>query len=243
MMLLSLNLTNPQAIMVDIALLLIIVSETIDGYKKGFFESSIRLVGLIIAVVGAYILKNPLSVFLYTHLPFFKFKGLFSGVSILNVLLYEAVSFIICLVALIIILNLIAKITGLIDKILSVIFFIGLPSKILGGIVGFVKSIIILYFVIFALRIGCSFFGLEVTPSLADDITNIPILKETFNSSLKSLEEITSLAKDYETTKNKEEYNGKAIDILLDYKIITQENLDILINSGKISRANSASTN
>jgi hypothetical protein len=42
------------------------------------------------------------------------------------------------------------------------------------------------------------------------------------------------MAKEYEYTKDKDEFNEKALDILLEYDIITEDNLDKLINSGKI---------
>ena len=77
-MLFNLSFSDPKVAIINIIILLIIILETYNGYKKGFLESGVRLVGLIIAIIGAYILKNPLSVFMYTHFPFFKFKGLFS---------------------------------------------------------------------------------------------------------------------------------------------------------------------
>ncbi len=235
MVLFNLNFADPKVAIVNIVLILIIVAEVISGYKKGFFESGVRLIGLIVAVIGAYLLKNPISVFMYTHLPFFKFKGLFSGVSILNILVYEAIAFLLVFIVLKIIINIVAKITGLVDRILSLIFLMGIPGRILGALVGFIKAIVILYFAIFVFKIGCNMFGFEIKESLADDIVNMPVLKETFGDSLESLNEITALAKDYEDTKDKEEFNNKAVKILLKYDVITEENLQILIDSGKIN--------
>ena len=51
---------------------------------------------------------------------------------------------------------------------------------------------------------------------------------------MNSLDEITSLALEYEDTKDKDEFNQKTIDILLKYKVITEDNLQILIDNGKI---------
>lgn len=83
-------------------------------------------------------------------------------------------------------------------------------------------------------------FGYQMKPSLADDIIELPVLKETFGDSLGSLNEITGLAKDYEDTKDKEEFNNKAITILLKYNVITKENLQILIDNGKITSTDTA---
>lgn len=237
MVLFNLDFSDPKVAIVNIVILLIIVSETYVGFKKGFLESTIRLVGFVAAIIGAYILKNPVSIFMYTHLPFFKFGGLFKGVSALNIIVYELIAFVLVFVVLRIAINIIAKITGMVERLLSLIFFIGIPSKILGALVGFGKSIIILYFAIFVFKFCCNFMNLEVKESLADDIVNVPILKNVFGDTLNSLDEITAIAKDYEDTKNKEEFNNKVVDILLKYKVITNDNLQILIDNGKIKIA------
>lgn len=234
-----LNFPSPASLIVNIVLIVFLIAEIYDGFKKGFLESSIRLLGTIAAFIGAYLLKNPISVFLYTHLPFFKFDGLFKGVSALNIILYEIIAFIIVFVILIIAIKIIAKLTGIVERLLSLIFFFGIPNKILGALVGFIRGIVILYFAIFIFKFGCNLLNLQVEASLADTIIETPILKNTFGSTLSSLDEITALAKEYDNTKNKEEFNNYTIDILLKYNLITEENLDILINNGKITKDDS----
>lgn len=230
------NFESPAALIVDIALIVFIFAEVYAGFKKGFLESSIKLIGNIAAIIGAYMLKSPIAVVLYTHFPFFKFSGLFKGVSALNIIVYEIIAFILVYIVLSIAIKIIAKLTGLVEKLLSVIFFFGIPNKILGALVGFVRAIVILYFVIFIFKFGCNLVNIKVEASLADTIVETPILKNTFGATLNSLDEITALAKEYDNTKNKEEFNNYAIDVLLKYNIISEENLDILINNGKIVR-------
>ncbi|HAB66629.1 MAG TPA: hypothetical protein DCE23_04610 [Firmicutes bacterium] len=230
------NFDSPASLIVNIVLIIFIIAEVYDGFKKGFLESSINLLGNIAALIGAYLLKNPVSVFMYTHLPFFKFSGLFKGVSSLNIIVYEIIAFILVYIILIIIIKIIAKLTGLVEKLLSIIFFFGIPNKILGALVGFIKAIVILYFAIFFFKFGCNFLNIGVEASLADTIVEIPILKNTFGSTLSSLDEITDLAHEFDNTKDKTEFNNDAINILLKYNIISKENLDILINNGKIIR-------
>lgn len=240
-MLFNLNFNDPVVAVINVVVILILVLGTYSGLKKGFLQSSIRIIGLIIAIIAAYILKNPISVFLYTHLPFFKFGGLFKGVSVLNVIVYELIAFLALLIIFLIAIKIICKITGLVDKLLSLIFLLGIPNKILGAIVGFIESVIILYFVSFVFKFTCNFMNLDIKPSLVDDVVNFPILKQTFGSSLSSLDEITSLALEYKDTKDKDEFNEKAMDILVKYKVITEENLQILIDSGKITLNESSS--
>ena len=47
---------------VDVLIVVFLIGGIIVGYKKGFFENTVRLIGSIIALLGAYLLKNPLSV-------------------------------------------------------------------------------------------------------------------------------------------------------------------------------------
>lgn len=235
----KLNLTDPVSLVINIIIVVFIVSEVYAGMKKGFFESSIRFIGFIASVIGAYLLKNPLSVFMYTHLPFFEFNGLFKGVSALNIIAYELIAFVIVFILLMLVVKIVCKVTGLIDKIMSMVFFLGIPNKILGGIVGFIQSIIFLYFVIFAVKVVGNLTGMEMRPSLADFIVEVPVLKDTFGETLNSMDDITALALEYEDTKDKDEFNNKAIQVLLDYNIVTEENLEILIESGKIDSIDS----
>ena len=234
-MLLNLGLDDPYVIVVNIIIILFLASEIYNGYKNGFLESGIRLLGEIIAIIASYILAKPLGVVLYDHLPFFKFSGLFEGVYALNIILYEVIAFFIVLTVFMIAVKVIVKATGLVQKLLSFIMLFGVPNKILGSLLGLVRGLIILYFAVFALKFGANIFGFTVKESLADDILNVPILKQTFGSFVDSLNSISELAHDYKDVSNKEEFNDKAMDILLKYDIISEKNLDILINSGKIS--------
>lgn len=235
----SLNLTDPVALVINIIIVVFVISEVFAGMKKGFFESSIRFVGFIASVIGAYLLKNPISVLLYTHMPFFEFGGLFKGVSALNIIVYELIAFVLVFIFLMILVKIACKVTGIIDRIMSMVFLLGIPNKILGGIVGFVQSLIFLYFVIFAVKVVGNLVGMEMRPSLADVVMEVPILKDTFGDTLDSLDDITALATEYEDTKDKDEFNNKALEILVEYNIITEENLEILIESGKIDSIDS----
>ena len=47
------------------------------------------------------------------------------------------------------------------------------------------------------------------------------------------------MAKEYEYTKDKDEFNQKVIDILLEYDLITKDNLETLIEDGKINNTES----
>ena len=79
----------------DYLILIIIILGALYGYKRGFIGSLINFIGTIVVIILAFYLKNPISVFLYEHFPFFKISGFYSGISVYNILIYEGISFLI----------------------------------------------------------------------------------------------------------------------------------------------------
>ena len=233
-LMLNLAFTNAMVGTVNIIIILILLFGIYDGYKSGFLEGSVEFVGTVAALVLAYLFKNVLSVFLYKHLPFFKIGGIFKGVSVINILIYELIGFLVLFIIFMVIIKIILNVTNLINKLISIVSFIGLPNKLLGIALGIGKTIIILFFLSCTFRIVMSFKGIEVKPTLADDIIGIPILNNTFGDAIDSLDEIASVAKNYESINDKEEYNFQALKILLKYDVITYENAEFLIENNKV---------
>lgn len=230
---LNLDFSNPKVAIVNIVIILCIVLATFDGYKKGFFESIFKFIGFILAAVLAFTFKNKLSVIMYTYLPFFKFGGELKGITAINILLYELIAFFIIFVVIMLLLGLLLKMTNAIEKIVKAIPIIGFLDQLLGAVIGFIDSIVVLYLVIFVFKFCSNLFGFYVQPSLADNIMEISILNDKFGSSLDAFDDIVALKEDYEASEN-EEFNNKAIKILLDKKVISKENLDLLIKKEKI---------
>lgn len=234
LMALNFDFTNVKVTIVNIVIILLLVVSVYDGYKKGFFETVFKFIGFVIAAILAFTFKNKLSVLMYTYLPFFKFGGAFKGITALNILLYELIAFIIIFIVAMIVVNLILNMTQIIDRLIKIIPLVGFVDKLLGAIVSFVESIVVLYLVVFVFKFGCNLFGFQIQPSLADNIMEISILNDKFGSSLEAFDDIVELKSSYDSSQ-KDEFNQKAVDILLDKKIITQENLDVLIKKKKIS--------
>ena len=238
-MLLDLNFnfdfSNPKVLIVNAVIILFLIMGVYDGYKKGFIDGIFRLLGVVLALFLAYMYKDKLSVILYTHLPFIKLGGLFRGVSVINILIYELIAFVLIFIVAILVVDLIVKTSGIVEKILKIIPLFEFVNGVLGAIIGLAQTVLILYFVIFVFKFGCNLFGFQMQPSLADNVLEIQILDEKFGSTISSFNEIASLAKSYEDSKDKSELNDKSIDILLKYGIISQENLDILIKNNKIA--------
>ena len=73
----------------DALIIIFLILGIMAGLRRGFIKQIVLLVGLIAILVISFYLKNPVATFLYKHLPFFKFSGIFKGVSILNILIYN----------------------------------------------------------------------------------------------------------------------------------------------------------
>ena len=74
----SLTFDNPVSMVINVLIVIILVSDIVAGYKKGFLESTIRFVRSVIAMLIAYLVKTPLSTYLYLNFPFFNLDGIFS---------------------------------------------------------------------------------------------------------------------------------------------------------------------
>ena len=103
----------------DIAIILLIAYGAYNGWKYGCFSSILSLLGSLFIFVLAFYIKNPLSVLFYENLPFQSFTGMFKGISSMNILVYELVSYLICLIILATVFGIILKATGIVDKLIK----------------------------------------------------------------------------------------------------------------------------
>ena len=220
---------------VDIAILLVIVGFAIYGYRTGVIKTTVATVGLVLVFVFAYIFKNPVAEQLTLHLPLFSFGGFFAEITIINVIIYQLIAFIIVFSVLITIFALVVKLSSLIEKLLKVTVILRLPSKVLGAIVGLAEGVIIasIALMIFTLPI---FNISEVHESKLKNILmeNVPITGTLSRGTNKAINEIMELKKVYTNSHNKNEFNAKCFDVLLKYNIINVEYGNKLIESGKL---------
>ena len=100
----------------DAVIITILIVGVLGGMSRGLIKQVVLLIGLVVCLVFAFSLRTPIATFMYEYLPFFKFGGLFSGVSIINILLYELIAFLIIFSLLYLVLRILLKITGIIIK-------------------------------------------------------------------------------------------------------------------------------
>ncbi len=224
---------------VDAIIILVLIMGLIIGYKRGVIKSATMFLGTAFVLILAFFIKNPVSKIMYTYLPFFNFKGVFSGVEVFNILLYEAIAFLLVYIILMALLHILIRVSSILEKILKYTIVLGIPSKILGGIFGFFEHYLFIFLALFIL----SRFNV-MTPFIEESklgqkiMSSSPIISKITNDYYQSFSEIYSLKEKYEETTNKDEYNKEALQILLKYRIITVDSAKNLINKGKLKTPN-----
>ena len=216
---------------VDALIIVSLIIGMIAGFRRGLIKEIVLLLGLVISVIVSFNFKDVISAFLYNNLPFFSFGGIFSGVKILNILLYEIIAFLIIFSIVYLILRLLLKITGIIEKILRATIILGFFSRIGGMIVGFIEGYLIVFIALYILSQPSININ-EVRESKFTNkiLENTPIMSSSIDKSKKVIDEIYSLAKDYKD----ETFNERAIDLFIKYDIISDENVKLLKEKGKL---------
>ena len=220
---------------VDSIIIIFLLVCILGGMRRGFIKEVILLVGLIVIFVISWVFRVPISTFLYTNLPFFRLAGFFKGISILNILLYELIAFLVIFSVLSIIFVVVLKISGLIEKILKVTIILGIFSKIGGAILGFIEGYLIVFLLVFVFsQPFVKVTGLEDSKLSKFILEKTPIASSVTYKTRKTVEEVYGVAKKYKKDMNNPEVNKEMIDIFLKYDIITEENLTLLRKKGKI---------
>lgn len=220
---------------VDITILVIILFGAVLGFKRGFTHELVKAIGSVAVLIVAYFIKNPLSIILYENLPFFNF-GLFKNMEVLNILIYEVIAFVICIVVLHLILKAILMATTLFEKILNATIILGIPSKIAGALIGAIYHYIIVFLGLYVASI--IFVDNEY---LYDSKYREPILNETpllsmvIDKSVSVVNEFVELKDKYNDKQVSEnDFNYQAFELFLKYDVITPQSLEKLIESGKV---------
>ena len=217
----------------DAVIITILIVGILGGMSRGLIKQAVLLIGLVVCLIFAFSLRTPIATFMYEYLPFFKFGGLFSGVSIINILLYELIAFLIIFSLLYLVLRILLKITGIIEKILDMTIILGFFSKIGGGIVGFIEA----YILVFVFLFVCNQPFIRVTGLDSSKVGNFildktPVMSSAIEDTRKAINEVYTLTTKYKNDKNK--LNQETIKLFIKYDIITEENVQKLREKGKL---------
>lgn len=219
----------------DSVIILFLLCGAVLGFKRGAIKSLVTLVGTVILVIVCYYLKNPVADILFKFLPFFKFGGAWQGLITLNILLYESIAYLLVFIVLYSILALLIKISGIIEFILKATIILGIPSKIIGAVLGFLEAVVFSFLLLFVLLQFNVTNDMVSESSIANSILDkTPIIGNITNNTYKAIKEIEDLSKKYENTTNKDEYNSEILKIMLDYKVVTPKVTEKLIKDKKL---------
>ncbi len=221
----------------DAVIILALLLGMVLGFKRGIIKSAVMFGGAILVIVLSYLLKNPVSIFLYTNLPFFKFGGIFEGVSVINILVYEAIAFLVTFSVLMIILKILIMVSTAIEKLLDMTIVLGIPSKILGAIFGLLEAFVFVFVGLYAM------FQFNIFSTITHDsvyakkiVGSTPILSNAVSDAFDSFREIYDLQDKYATKdKDSDEYNKEALEILLKNEVISPASVRKLVEKDKIN--------
>lgn len=221
---------------VDILIIVILILFILKGFSNGIFKEGISFVGGIVVLVLAYFLKNPVSQFLYQTMPFFKFSSIMSGISVLNVIIYELIAFMLVATVLLLIYEIILKMTNIFEKILRWTFVFALPSKLGGAVIGFVEGVVVIFICLF---VCLQFSGTRnyVRESKYADmvLTKTPFLGDAINPIYNSLQEIYKIAERYRDEPNKDSANLESMEVLLKYRVLDIKSAEYLVEKRKLT--------
>ena len=221
---------------VDILILILLLIYTVKGFKNGAIKELVTFVGGLAVIVIAYMLKNPISIFMYENMPFMNFGGILSGISVLNIIVYELLAFLLVAGLLLFIYKLIISFTNIIETILKATVILEIPSKIIGLIVGFIEGVVVVFILLFVMMQFNVTRDYIRSSKLSENIlTKTPILGNATSAVYNSLQEIYTLAENYKDSPNRDQVNLEALDILLKYKLIDTNNARVLVDTGKLT--------
>lgn len=223
--------------MLDIIIVIIIAFGALLGFKRGIIKQGLVTIGIEVVIILSFLLKNPISSFMYKNFPFFSFYGLYENISVLNILLYEVIAFALVFSILSTILLVVIRVSKSFDKVLKLTLLFSLPSRILGAILGACEYYLIVFIGLFILMqpmFEISSNDLFLDSKLKDIVLkNTPFISGYIKPTMKAVEDIEEIIKDKENYSDKE-FNCKATNIMVKHKVVEKKSLDYLYESGKI---------
>lgn len=223
-------------VVLDIIIIILFIISFLEGWKRGLLTSLVKLVSSILIFILAFLLKGPISLIFIEHLPFISFGGIFAGITSINIILYEGLAFLLCVLVLSIVFKILLKLTGVINKLLNATIILGLPNKLGGAIINLLRYYIIAFIIIFIVSLIPKTSEYVLESNLSNAMLNkTPILSNMTKDINKSLKEIYDLAKELDKNTDQEEINVETLKILLKYDIINEETVRNLHEQDKLN--------
>ena len=220
----------------DIIIVLILIMCAIVGFKRGAIKEIVSLVGIILVFVISFSLKGVLGNLLCKFLPFFNFAGSIEGLTVLNILLYQLIAFLIIYSLLYSVYMIVVKLSGVVQKLVHMTVVLWLPSKVIGAIVAALTGYIVIFAILLVLLIPLKNSSLFAESSIANYIIyESPVLSSSAEGISSSINEVYQLGEDVSHKRiSVNEANLKTMDILLKYDIVSPEVARDLVRLDKL---------
>ncbi|MBE6140627.1 MAG: CvpA family protein [Firmicutes bacterium] len=226
---------------VDFIIIGCIIGGALLGFKKGVIKTLVQLLGTITVLILSYTFKDILANYLMRYLPFFNFAG-FEGISAMNILIYELLSFIAIFVIAYCVLNILVTLSGLIEKILKITIVLAIPSKILGAILGAIEGLVFAFVVVFILfHAGITSHFVYESKSGVVLLERTPFIGQVMASSTLALEDVNNLISKYDgerTEIENRELNAQVISLLIHYNVVSKDTIADLVEADKLDLDN-----
>jgi len=221
---------------IDAVIILIVLCSAIVGFKRGVLKELVMTIGFLLVFIISFYLKNPIAEWMSLHLPFFEFGGIVKGITVLNIILYQLIAFVIVFSVIMIIFNVILAVTGFIEKILKFTIILAIPSKLLGAVVGAIEGYIIAFVVVFLFNQPMFDVGIINDSKYKDKILNsTPILTSVVSDMGDTVADVYKLVENNKDGKDENQINRETIDIMLEHEVINVKFVEKLIDRGKIN--------
>lgn len=220
----------------DIIIVLILIMCAIVGFKRGAIKEIVSLVGIILVFVISFSLKGVLGNLLCKFLPFFDFAGSIEGLTVLNILLYQLIAFLIIYSLLYSVYMIVVKLSGVVQKLVHMTVVLWLPSKVIGAIVAALTGYIVIFAILLVLLIPLKNSSLFAESSIANYIIyESPVLSSSAEGISSSINEVYQLGEDVSHKRiSVNEANLETMDILLKYDIVSPEVARDLVRLDKL---------
>ena len=203
--------------LIDLIIIIMLLLGGIVGFKEGVIKKVTSFIGLFVVIILAFMLKNRLSVLFYENLPFFDLWGVFKGVQVLNVILYELIAFIVIASVLMLVYHVLLMVTGLIEKVLKATVILSIPSKLLGFVVGVIESYVWIYIILFILTLPIVNVKEVYTSKIANYmLSNTPILSKYTDDTVEIYQDI------YKAESAEKLIKSNKISVSDDYKVVKE---------------------
>ena len=195
---------------ISIVILILLSFGVLLGIKRGFTYQLIKMVGIFLILILSYLLKDLIAEIFIKYFDFIKID------KSISIIFYRMLSFIILCFIFRLILQLLLRISKTFENILKATVILSIPSKILGGILGFIEYYIYIFIILLVLNLPFMPIDIGKSKIASSMINGTPLMSENLDMTL------------FEDLKE-----------VVDSKGNTEDYLEVLIKHGIINRKES----